>query len=1270
MTAQRSILATTVILSLTFALLASATAPAPASAQPGGRTSLISYAPAKLPTARTPNRSYTQSWSAGFPAISADGKRIAFATNLSLTPDDASSTAQDTNSIGDIYVFDRIAGQHILASPTYTGTAAAGVNPVAPTDVARIAPNGQYVAFATASNRLVSGDNNQHYDAFVFEMIGTTRLMRIASAVDADGDSLQPDVSDDGTVAFSSYATNLIRDPKDTNGSADIFVRKLDGTMIRATVASDGGQANGGSSVAAISRDGKWVAFTSRASNLVENDQNGAADVFVRDLVNNLTYRASVSTSGTEGNGESRLPDVAVNGDEVRVIFQSSATNLVPDDTNGVDDIFVYTLNTSAKTHTTVRASVSSAGAQGDHAAGGPSIYYWPSITSDGRFVVFPSSATNLVDGDTNNASDVFIRDLGNSTTARVSVGPDGNSLGSGYGTAADGGQLIAFQSSGALSPMAPHISPAIFLRDRQGDDTRPSVQIDPGLPTEILKTSAAPLMLRGTATLHPNDSGGSIAGYAWSSSLDGVIAQAEDIDLSPGTLTAGIHQIIFVAINSRGEARASSPHQVKVTDPTQKEVQTLILANTTRIGQLYPNDPAVGALGARLKILADSPAVNGEILDVNTSATTREAYATWFASPTTANANLVAEAIKGQIDQYWRTHTGLQYLVIVGDDRVIPFRRVPDRLPDAMNSYPPAQKRWLEEQEYAAMVDLPATTTLGSALNDNQILTDDYYGYNKLRYSWGTEQVPRYYVPDLGIGRLVEQPAEILAQINTFLAGSSVTVDQAGISAWGLDSEQAEMLADGGWGASSTLASDGISADAALVGLPVSAPSWAGRFLASGVRNDILAFHHHANHTGFTPGDDDSSVSINSFYSAGADLSRAMLYSDGCHIGLSVPPDNPPYDSDLAESITGRDAVYLGSTGYGIACTRSTCKTEELLADFTTALVAGQSATPGQALASAKARYQRDTFTVANYIADQESDEKASLQLALYGLPMYRYVTPGGATAADLAGDGVAVTMTSATLDGSLTVNSFGYQFPPLDEVQAPGGRYYTFQGETIASQAQPLQPRYTADLSFPGTRAHGVVFRGGSYSSLAGFDPAVAALVNQYVSADEPSLSGASWRPSLPVRLNTLADAATMVAALGQYQASTQTERIFQRLALDIYYHPDSTDWEAPTITLLRSIRSGSQANVTVHATDLSGIAAVVVAYTDGGGTWESVALKAGDSAWAGTIPATDSTQLFVQAVDGAGNVATLDNRGEYYQTTDIASAPLSTHLPLLAR
>ncbi|HMC07628.1 MAG TPA: hypothetical protein VKG89_09585, partial [Solirubrobacterales bacterium] len=182
----------------------------------------------------------------------------------------------------------------------------------------------------------------------------------------------------------------------------------------RVSVDDAGNQGNADSSDSAVSDDGRFVAYYSAASNLVPGDTNGVDDIFVRDRLTGTTERVSVDAAGNQGNGDSFGP--ALSADGRFVSFRSQASNLVPGDTNGASDDFVY----DRQTGQIERISVDSAGNE----ANGDSFETW--MSDDGRYVAFLSFASNLVSGDTNGVSDIFVRDRQAGTTERVSVDSSG----------------------------------------------------------------------------------------------------------------------------------------------------------------------------------------------------------------------------------------------------------------------------------------------------------------------------------------------------------------------------------------------------------------------------------------------------------------------------------------------------------------------------------------------------------------------------------------------------------------------------------------------------------------------------------------------------------------------------------------------------------------------------------------------------------------------------------------------------------------------------
>jgi len=249
-----------------------------------------------------------------------------------------------TNSWPGVYIRDRELGTTSIASVSGTGEYSEGTS-LRPC----ISGNGRYVAFRSQGNNLAEGDTNGYVDVFVRDLeAGTTERVSVADLTgeQANGPAAcVPALSDDGRyVAFASYASNLV--PGDANGKCDVFVRDrflglTELVSMTPTGAAGNGDSGGDSWRLSISADGRYVGFASRASNLVVGDTNGAWDVFVRDRQEGTTTLMSVSTEGELGNGDSGTFSVALSGDGLAVGFESSATNLIPLDTNGGPDVFV-----------------------------------------------------------------------------------------------------------------------------------------------------------------------------------------------------------------------------------------------------------------------------------------------------------------------------------------------------------------------------------------------------------------------------------------------------------------------------------------------------------------------------------------------------------------------------------------------------------------------------------------------------------------------------------------------------------------------------------------------------------------------------------------------------------------------------------------------------------------------------------------------------------------------------------------------------------------
>ena len=389
------------------------------------------------------------------PSLSADGRFLAFVSRAS------NLAGGDTNDSYDVFVHDLQTGATERVSVSSSDEEGDSDSEGQPS----ISADGRFVAFSSEASNLVGGDTNGREDVFVHDReTGVTERVSVSSSgVQGDDASRSASISADGRLlAFLSFATNLVGG--DTNGLADIFVHDREtGVTERVSVSSSGEQANLSSDYPFISGNGRFVAFSSYASNLVSGDTNDTADIFVHDRETGVTERVSVSSLGEQGNGLSL--ETSISADGRFVAFVSHATNLIGRDSNDAADIFVH----DRQTGVTRRVSVSSTGRQANRPSSGPF------ISADGRFVGFYSLASNLVTGDNNGDQDSFVHDRLTGVTERVSVsssGEQGNDL-SGAISISAGGRFVAFESE-ATNLVGGDTNAAldIFIHDRCPDGT------------------------------------------------------------------------------------------------------------------------------------------------------------------------------------------------------------------------------------------------------------------------------------------------------------------------------------------------------------------------------------------------------------------------------------------------------------------------------------------------------------------------------------------------------------------------------------------------------------------------------------------------------------------------------------------------------------------------------------------------------------------------------------------------------------------------------
>jgi hypothetical protein len=667
---------------------------------------------------------------------------------------------------------------------------------------------------------------------------------------------------------------------------------------------------------------------------------------------------------------------------------------------------------------------------------------------------------------------------------------------------------------------------------------------------------------------------------------------------------------------------------------PAPNDVRTLILVNRERFETLY-TPQAASQLMDKLYQLASHPRVQGLVVQVELAPSVATAYDAWtedqFSLLDTSLANDVAGAVRNLALGYLNASPNVTNVVIVGDDRIIPFRRISDSTSKT-------------EDTYSANVTM--NTTQWAAYRDAQTLTDDYYA-DRVPTPWSGGEL---YLPDYGLGRLVETPDEIMAFIDAFLAKDGIVAQTALVTGY-------DFVRDAAGAIRNLLVADSFNPSGSLIALSWNGSDLRSQQLAATPRFDIQSINGHADHLAEkTPDHDD--ILASQVATATADLTGAIIYTLGCHSGF-----NDTGTLDLAQAFMQKKANYVANTGYGWGG-GNIAWSEALMRYYTIELLSGASTEMGGALARAKTTY----YNQASYLTAY--DQKALAESTFYGLPMYVITTgltfegedpfPSMAVTPTLPSGGFGALNTghvNARLSGA-----FG-GFDLVTDTQATffgHGSYFSVDGSVDIAAGSPVQPRFFADLSAPSAGTlRGVLFRGGVYTDVAAFDPIIVQALNEYISPTvEPAFTVPGWYPAVPFLVrnrDTVPLAAdTAVALMGQFNSQAGTERLYDQLAFDTYYSADP-DVDPPDITYIGGVlnQSAGQASLKVEASDPSGVVRVLAAFTEGQGQWlsQDLAFNTSTHKWRGQITATINTRYFLQAVDGAGNIQVADNKGAYY-------------------
>jgi len=722
----------------------------------------------------------------------------------------------------------------------------------------------------------------------------------------------------------------------------------------------------------------------------------------------------------------------------------------------------------------------------------------------------------------------------------------------------------------------------------------------------------------------------------------------------------------------------------------------TVVLTDTARLGL---SDKAKTTY---LKTLGELAAgTDGVVVDAADVTRTKTLNAQADAHPACWYAkNLVAQSLRDVVNGY-RT-ADLQHVVIAGTDGVVPFFRYADDagLGPESDFVPPVRD----------------DTAAQASLRSNQVLGQDAYGTVDDIMVKGAV-LP---VPDLAVGRLVETPAEIEAQVQRFLANEGVLPEPTSSLVTGYDfltraadSVQADLEAGlGSTGQADTLVTDqGVPTTTTTVGgTPDRRHSWTASDLREallGERHDLVFLAGHFSASEALAADYETSLSTADIAAHPGTFTDSLVFSAGCHSGYSLTDtDGIPgltQGLDWTQAMAQQGATLIAGTGYQYADTDFLAYSAKLYAQFAEQLRAGTAGTPvqiGQALVQAKQDYLAGVGTLAGI------DRKSLLQATLYGLPMTGLDLPAGRTGTDGAGGGTSPSPVAAGTPGAeLGLQTAQFSSSPSTTVQqravvdvngAPTGATYRWLTGPDGVQTQPALPALPLDTrdvtSNDGSVLRGVGFRSGTYTDTRGTTPLTGAPGTEHngihTSFESPTffphrLATPNWFGAL----TSSGDGRTRLQVTpAQHRADpgalTATERRYSSVGLELFYSSNIENYDGnvpalaapPSLSQVTGVVTGSQLAVSARVTGdpSAGIQSAWVTYTAESGPlheeWASVDLvqSGSDSTlWEGTVDlpagqAAGAVRFVVQAANGVGLVALDDALGSYYTPSTSSVTP----------
>ncbi len=754
---------------------------------------------------------------------------------------------------------------------------------------------------------------------------------------------------------------------------------------------------------------------------------------------------------------------------------------------------------------------------------------------------------------------------------------------------------------------------------------------------------------------------------------------------------------------------------------PADTERKTLILTDSARM----PGTPAeiTNALAA-LNNFAARPEVAGAVVDL--ADTARYPGVAFANAQADANAacpsakNRVAREIKRIVDDYRAANVGgdgkttLEYIVLAGNRSVIPFYQSPDTAGMA------------NEREYVPPVG--ANTPTEAGLKTGLVQGQDFYGSSAALDRGGR----LFYVPDLAVGRLVDNAADISTAISAYIAADGVVTPRSalvtGYDFVGDAAQEINTQVTAGLNSATCANTNSCVTPDTLIqppGLPPSDPSaWSAdqlrATLTAAGKDDIIVMTGHFAAGSLVAADYKTGMTASEITTAAADYTGAVVLALGCHGGFSIPgsdllQDISP-DPDWAKAFLRRNAAgFVAASGYAYGSTTTVEWGERVFVDLSRQLRTGNDPVAlGKALVKAKQTY------LAKW-ADQLDgyDEKTLTQMTLYGLPMMRVNMPGqrlpvesdasivAATAPVSTGPGAGFGLnrtTDVTVLPTITINT-----APLQDLSNNSTIITTWasgRDGVIVNPFEPLLPRERYSVSLNNYVLRGIAFRGGEYSDLPGIVPLTEAPTTETSRPHEAYYSDVFY-PSQLWLANYL-DAVSggperLVAVPGQYRSTAPgsvdgTLRTYGKLSFDLYYLP--ANWAdpaspagtkgaavsaAPTVLGVSAAESGGAITFNVNALvdGSAGIQLVTILYTAASGPlygkWQPLDLLPSledASLWTGSLmlPAgQDAAQLefIAQAINGAGLTTLATNNGAFYRLAPPAppAPPAETLLRFVA-